>query len=330
MPDIAPGSVSGEAGAVRAGTRASRLALWQTEHVIARLSQVWPALSFERVHVRTLGDRIPDVPLPRIGDRGLFTRELEEGLHRGTIDFAVHSLKDLPTEQPDGLALGAVLGREDPREVLVSREGRRLADLPPGARLGTSSLRRRAQVLALRRDLVIADIRGNVPTRIEKVRHGTYDATLLAMAGLHRLDLMDAVAEVFPEEMMAPAPGQGALAVQVRAGDDRLQRIVAAIDDAGARFATAAERRVLSALEGGCQAPIGALATWVTAGRLRLLAIVAAVDGARVLRASEERVVRDEPEALALGDAVAETLAHQGAHALIREARQLAGAGDLA
>ena len=330
MPEIAPGSVAGDGGAVRAGTRASRLALWQTEHVIARLSQAWPVLSFERVHVRTLGDRISDVPLPRIGDRGFFTRELEEGLRSGTIDFAVHSLKDLPTEQPDGLALGAVLAREDPREVLVSREGRRLADLPPGGRLGTSSLRRRAQVLALRRDLVIADIRGNVPTRIEKVRHGEYDATLLAMAGLHRLDLTDAVAEVFPEEMMAPAPGQGALAVQVRAGDDRLRRIVAAIDDAGARFATAAERRVLSALEGGCQAPIGALATWVIAGRLRLFAIVAAVDGARVLRATEERAVSDEPEALALGDAVAGALAHQGAHALIREARQLAGAGDLA
>jgi hydroxymethylbilane synthase len=330
MPEIAPGSASRDGGAVRAGTRASRLALWQTEHVIARLSQAWPALSFERVHVRTLGDRITDVPLPRIGDRGLFTRELEEELRRGAIDFAVHSLKDLPTEQPDGLALGAVLAREDPREVLVSRDGRRLADLPPGARLGTSSLRRRAQLRALRRDLVIADIRGNVPTRIEKVRRGEYDATVLAMAGLHRLDLTDAVAEVFPEEMMVPAPGQGALAVQVRAADDRLQRIVAAIDDVGARFATAAERRVLSALEGGCQAPIGALATWVTAGRLRLVAIVAAMDGARVLRAADERAVADGPEALALGDAVAGALARQGAHALIQEARQLAGAGDLA
>ena len=330
MPEVVPGLPSRDEGAVRAGTRASRLALWQTEYVIERLSRAWPALSFERVQVRTLGDRITDVPLPRIGDRGLFTRELEEGLRRGTIDFAVHSLKDLPTEQPDGLTLAAVLAREDPREVLVSRERRRLADLPPGARLGTSSLRRRAQVLALRPDLVIADIRGNVPTRIEKVRRGEYDATLLAMAGLHRLDLMDAVAEVFPEEAMLPAPGQGALAVQVRAGDARLQRIVAAIDDAGARFATAAERRVLSALEGGCQAPIGALATWVTAGRLRLVAIVAAVDGARVLRAVDDRDVADESEAQTLGDAVAETLARQGAQALIQEARQLAGTGDLA
>jgi hydroxymethylbilane synthase len=313
---------------VRAGTRASRLALWQTEHVIARLSQAWPALSFERVQVRTLGDRITDVPLPRIGDRGLFTRELEDGLHGGTIDFAVHSLKDLPTDQPAGLALGAVLAREDPREALVSREGRRLADLPPGARLGTSSLRRRAQVMALRRDLEIADIRGNVPTRVDKVRRGEYDATLLAMAGLRRLDLTGAVTEVFADDTMVSAPGQGALAVQVRAGDDRMRQIVAAIDDVGARLAAAAERRVLSTLEGGCQAPIGALATWSAAGRLRLVGIVAAIDGARLLRAVDERAVTDERQALALGDAIAAALGRQGAHALIERARQLAAAGD--
>src|SRR3954469_24426481 len=138
---------------VRAGTRGSRLALWQTEHVIASLAHAWPTLSFERVRIRTLSDRITDVPLPRIGDRGLFTRELEDGLRHGQIDFAVHSLKDLPTDQPEGLTLGAVLSREDPSEVLVARNGRRLADLPPGARLGTSSLRRRAQVKALRPDL---------------------------------------------------------------------------------------------------------------------------------------------------------------------------------
>ena len=155
-----------ELAVVRAGTRASRLALWQTEHVVARLAQAWPQLSFERVRIRTLGDRITNVPLPQIGDRGLFTRELEDGLRGRTIDFAVHSLKDLPTEQPEGLALGAVLSREDPSEVLVARNGRHLADLPPGARLGTSSLRRRAQIMALRPDLDIVDIRGNVPTRI--------------------------------------------------------------------------------------------------------------------------------------------------------------------
>ena len=313
---------------VRAGTRASRLALWQTEHVIARLAQAWPNLSFDRVRIRTLGDRVTNVPLPNIGDRGLFTRELEDGLRSGAIDFAVHSLKDLPTEQPEGLALGAVLAREDPSDVLISQNGRRLADLPPGARVGTSSLRRRAQVMAIRPDLDIVDIRGNVPTRIEKVQRGEYDATLLALAGLRRLELTGTVTEVFASDAIVPAPGQGALAVQVRAGDDRIQRIVATIDDIATRFATAAERRVLNALQGGCQAPIGALATWTAPGVLHLVAIVAGVDGRRVLRVAEARPVTDEREALALGDSVAAVLAGEGAGALIREARQLTGAGD--
>ena len=316
-----------ELAVVRAGTRASRLALWQTEHVIARLAQAWPQLSFERVRIRTLGDRITNVPLPQIGDRGLFTRELEDGLRGRTIDFAVHSLKDLPTEQPEGLALGAVLSREDPSEVLVARNGRHLADLPPGARLGTSSLRRRAQIMAVRPDLDIVDIRGNVPTRIEKVQRGEYEATLLALAGLRRLELTEAVSEVFANDVMVPAPGQGALAVQVRADDERTLRIVAAIDDLATRLATAAERRVLNALEGGCQAPIGALATWTAPGRLHLAGIVAGVDGLHLLRAAEERPVADESAALALGESVAAMLASQGARGLIEQARQLAGAG---
>ena len=317
-----------DGASIRAGTRASRLALWQTEHVIARLAQAWPELSFERVRIRTLGDRITDVPLPRIGDRGLFTRELEDALRSGTIDFAVHSLKDLPTEQPDGLALGAVLAREDPSEVLISRHRRRLADLPPGARLGTSSLRRRAQVMVLRSDLDIVDIRGNVPTRIEKVQRGEYDATLLALAGLRRLELTDAATEVFGRDVMVPAPGQGALAVQIRADDGRIQRIVAAIEDLDTRLATAAERRVLNALEGGCQAPIGALATWTAPGRLRLVGIVAGLDGVCVLRAAEERAVADERDACELGASLAGTLAAQGARRLIQDARELAGTGD--
>jgi hydroxymethylbilane synthase len=317
-----------EHAVIRAGTRASRLALWQTEHVIARLAEAWPQLSFERVRIKTLGDRITNVPLPQIGDRGLFTRELEEALRSGAIDFAVHSLKDLPTEQPEGLALGAVLSREDPSEALVTQKGRRLADLPPGARLGTSSLRRRAQVMALRPDLHIVDIRGNVPTRIAKVQRGEYDATLLALAGLRRLELTDAASEVFGSDVMVPAPGQGALAVQVRGGDARVLRIVAAIEDVPTRLATAAERRVLNALEGGCQAPIGALATWPAPGRLHLMGIVAAIDGMQVLRAAEAQLVSDEAGALALGESVAAVLARGGARRLIDEARHLAGAGD--
>jgi hydroxymethylbilane synthase len=189
-------------------------------------------------------------------------------------------------------------------------------------------LRRRAQIAALRPDLQIADIRGNVPTRIEKVARGEYAATLLALAGLRRLDLTAKAIEVFPTDLIVPAPGQGALAVQVRAADERLLRLVAAIDDRSARLATTAERRVLSALEGGCQAPIGAVATWTAAGRLRLIGIVAGLDGRRLLRATEERAAADGPAAVALGDAVAAALAAQGARELIAEARQLAGAGD--
>jgi hydroxymethylbilane synthase len=317
-----------EAASIRAGTRASRLALWQTEHVIACLAQAWPELSFERVRIRTLGDRIADVPLPRIGDRGLFTRELEDALRSGAIDFAVHSLKDLPTEQPAGLALGAVLSREDPSEVLISRNRRRFADLPPGARLGTSSLRRRAQVMALRRDLDLVDIRGNVPTRVEKVERGEYDATLLALAGLRRLELTDAATEVFGIDVMVPAPGQGALAVQVRADDERILRIVMAIEDVETRLATAAERRVLNALDGGCQAPIGALATWTAPGRLHLVGIVAGLDGVRLLRATEERPVASERTACGLGASIASALAAQGARGLIQDARELTGTGD--
>jgi hydroxymethylbilane synthase len=325
---MAAGDTMPEHAVVRAGTRASRLALWQTEHVIARLAEAWPQLSCERVPIRTLGDRITDVPLPQIGDRGLFTRELEDGLRSGAIDFAVHSLKDLPTEQPEGLSLGAVLSREDPSEVLIARNGGRLADLPAGARLGTSSLRRRAQVMALRADLDIVDIRGNVPTRIQKVQRGEYDATLLAMAGLRRLELTDAVSEVFGAEVMLPAPGQGALAVQVRAGDARILRIVTAIDDLPTRLATAAERRVLNALEGGCQAPIGALATWTAPGTLHLAGIVAGVDGLHLVRAAEERRVDDERAALGLGESVAAVLAAGGARTLIAKARQLTGVGE--
>lgn len=313
-----------DAAIVRVGTRASRLALWQTDHVVAQLRLSRPGLRFESVHIRTLGDRVLDVPLPRIGDRGLFTRDLEEALRDGRIDLAVHSLKDLPTEQPAGLALGAVLSREDPREVLVSRHRQALAALPEGSRLGTSSLRRRAQVLALRPDLAIADIRGNVPTRIEKVERGEYDATLLAHAGLSRLGLSGAISEVFDTSTLVPAPGQGALAVQVRAQDTRIGALVAEIDDAGTRLATTAERTLLAALQGGCQAPVGATAVWEGECRLRLTAVVASLDGRAVLRAVEHASVGDADAAIRLGQAAAARLRAQGADAIVDEARRLA------
>jgi len=218
---------------LRVGTRASRLALWQTNHVIARLEASWPGLRVERVPITTLGDRMTTVALSRIGDKGLFTRELEDGLRSGEIDMAVHSLKDLPTELSDGVAISAVLQREDARDVLISRDGHTLDGLPRGARIGTSSLRRQAQVAGLRPDAALVDLRGNVPTRLDKVAAGEVDAALLAYAGLRRLGLESRVAEVFDVGRIVPAPGQGALAVQTRAGDDRLAALLRPLAEEG-------------------------------------------------------------------------------------------------
>ena len=220
---------------LRVGTRASRLALWQTDHVIDRLRQQRPGLEVERVPITTLGDRVTTVALSKIGDKGIFTRELEEGLRTGAIDLAVHSLKDLPTEPPADLAIGAILERDDPRDVLVAGSGATLASLPAGARIGTSSLRRRAQLAATRPDLEIVDIRGNVPTRLEKVWRGDVDAVLLAFAGLRRLGLESHVSEILDPVEMLPAPGQGALAVQMRNDDDRLATLLASLEHAAGR-----------------------------------------------------------------------------------------------
>lgn len=310
-----------DARVVRIGTRRSRLALWQAELVAERLRALRPGTVFELAPFDTVGDRTPDVPLPRIGDRGLFTRDIEEALRTGAIDIAVHSLKDLPTSAPARLTIGAVLEREDPRDALVSASGASLAELPSGAVVGTSSLRRRAQLLALRADLRVTDIRGNVPTRIDKVRRGEYDATLLACAGLHRLGMRDHVAEVFEIDAVMPAPGQGALAVQVREGDPSVHFIVEAIDHLPTRLATLSERTVLSTLRGGCQAPLGALADW-NGGTLRLKAVVASVRTPGVLRAEGRARVADIDGAVSLGRDVADDLRRQGAEHVLSDARE--------
>ncbi|MCB0111257.1 MAG: hydroxymethylbilane synthase, partial [Caldilineaceae bacterium] len=203
------------------GTRTSELALWQTNHIIAQLQQAWPQLHCEQVPFITKGDRTQSEgkPLPAIGGKGLFTAELEASLHSGQIDLAVHSLKDLPVEESPGLTIGAITSRADVRDALVARNGWTLATLPNGAVVGTSSTRRAAQLLAHRPDLIVRSIRGNVPTRVRKVLDGEYDATLLAVAGLERLGLMEHVTALLPLALMLPAPGQGALAVQCRADD---------------------------------------------------------------------------------------------------------------
>ncbi|MDR7434343.1 MAG: hydroxymethylbilane synthase [Armatimonadota bacterium] len=241
---------------VRVGTRGSALARAQTRWVIEQLSRARPDASFEEVIITTSGDRGRVDAWP-----GAFTRELEEALLAGKIDIAVHSLKDLPTEQPPGLVIGAIPPRGDPRDALISREGHTLATLPEGARIGTTSERRAVQLLAFRPDLTILGIRGNVDTRLRKLSQGDCEAIVLASAGLHRLGRAQEITEVLPLEIMLPAPGQGALAVEVRADDKPILDLVSALDHLPTRKAVQAEREFLRVLGGGCRIPVGAYAT---------------------------------------------------------------------
>lgn len=320
--------MSPEARALRIGTRGSRLALWQAEHVASRLREANPGLAVETVVLATTGDRVVDVALSKVGDKGLFTRELEEALGAGTIDVAVHSLKDLPTETPGELGLGAILEREDPRDALVGPAKDGLDGLPAGARVGTSSLRRRAQLLARRPDLRIVDLRGNVPTRLAKVERGECDAAVLALAGLRRLGLEHAVGAILEPDLLLPAPGQGAVAVQSRRGDARVASLLAPVDHEPTRLAVAAERALLARLEGGCQVPVGALATPVPGG-LRLHGLVADVDGSVVLRSELGGAVADEPAATALGEQLATWLLGTGAGEILSRVRAAVAGGTV-
>lgn len=305
---------------LRLGTRTSALAMWQAEHVAQRLREAWPGLEVELVPFVTEGDRTLDKPLPEIGGKGLFTVELEAALLSGRIDLAVHSLKDLPTDDPAGLTVAAVTEREDPRDAWICPDGHSLNDLPRGAVVGTSSLRRGSQLLRQRPDLVIRSIRGNVETRIRKVQEGDYDAGVLALAGLHRLGITDRAASLLPLDTMLPAPGQAALGVQTRADDPAVRRLVeAALDHAPTRAAVTAERQFLAALGGGCSAPIAALGT-IEDGRLHLRGRVVSTDGARTVEATAEGVY-DALEATETGEHVGREAARaalaDGADALL-------------
>lgn len=295
---------------LRGGTRRSLLARWQTSRIREALRQ--RGVPSEEIAITTEGDRVLDRPLPEIGGKGLFTEALEEALRAETIDFAVHSLKDLPVEQPADMVVAAVCLRSDPRDVLVAREGHTLRSLPQGSSVGTSSTRRIAQLRAVRPDLSILPLRGNVDTRIRKARDGTYDGIVIAAAGVERLGLDAAITEYLPLEVMLPAPGQGALAVQCRAGDQATRELLAALDDPAARAATDAERAFLSGVGGGCAAPIAALAE-VTGGTLQLTGLVAAVDGTRVVRVAGSSAV---DQAQQLARQLAEQAIHRGARDL--------------
>lgn len=282
---------------IRLGTRTTPLALWQAERVAERLRSASAASEVRLVPFVTEGDRRLSQSLPEIGGKGVFTAELEAALRDHSIDIAVHSLKDLPVEQPEGLMLGAILDRADVRDAWFSRTGDLLDDLPEGSLVGTSSLRRRAQLQARRPDLRFESIRGSVGTRLEKVRSGQYDATVLALAGLQRLGLEGSVTSVFDTTVMLPAPGQAALAVQCST-DSGVASVLETIDDAAARSSTTAERTFLEWLGGGCSTPIGAYARPAATGGFELDAGVFAVDGsARVAvhstGAEAERLGRD-------------------------------------
>ncbi len=303
--------MSAPAGDLRIVSRGSQLALWQARAVEAALRAADPAAGVEIRVVRTTGDRILDVPLAKIGDKGLFTKELDEALLRGEADLAVHSLKDVPTRLPAGLEIVAVTAREDPRDVLIrgDRGAGGLADLPSGARVGTSSLRRRAQLRALRPELEVLDLRGNLNTRLAKLDGGEYDAVVLAAAGVLRLGWGERVSAYLDAGGWLPAVGQGALAVVARTDDPAVRERLRPLHDPDAADATAAERAFLHALEGGCQIPIGALGV-VSGGTVTLRGLVAALEGDPVLR-GEAAGPRDDPAAV--GRRLAADLLERGA-----------------
>src|SRR5215469_16071018 len=267
-------------------SRGSQLALWQAHWVQQKLADLGHETRIEVI--KTTGDKITDVPLAKVGTKGLFTKEIEEALLDGRADLAVHSLKDLPTELPPGLTLAAVPAREDPRDAIV---GRRLSELRQKAKVGTSSLRRAAQLRQIRPDLEIESIRGNLDTRLRKLDEGRYEAIVLAAAGLKRLGWGDRIAELLPPEGMCSAVGQGALAIETRASGPGFDACVA-LDHAATRAAVTAERAVLAALGGGCQVPIGAYAT-VMGPRLRIEAVVASPDGSDLVRGQSEGAVAE-------------------------------------
>jgi hydroxymethylbilane synthase len=311
--------VVSQAGPVRIATRGSALALWQAHAVRDALQAQHPGLEVKVQVVHTTGDRIQDVPLAKIGDKGLFTKELDEALLRGDAELAVHSLKDVPTKLPTGLSLAAVTAREDPRDVLLLPPGRTgsLRDLPAGARVGTSSLRRRAQLRALRDDLEVVDLRGNLNTRLEKLDRGEYDAILLAAAGVKRLGWEDRIAAYLEPADWLPAVGQGALAIVIRLDDHSTRALITPLHDRDTDTAVQAERAFLRALEGGCQIPIGALAT-VQGDEVRLAGLVADLEGRSVLR---DEVRGPAATAAVLGGELAARLAGRGATEILERIR---------
>lgn len=302
------------------GTRGSKLALWQTEFVKKKLSEKFPDLEFEIKIIKTKGDKILDSPLSKIGDKGIFTREIEIELLNGEIDLAVHSLKDLPTKLPDGLIIGAVTEREDVRDVLISKDNLKLSELPIGATIATGSLRRKAQLLHFRGDFKFVDLRGNIDTRFRKFDESNWDGMVLAFAGVSRMNYLGRVSEIISTDVILPAVGQGAIAVEIRERDEKIFEIVRKINHSETELATKAERALLKYLEGGCQIPIGAFAS-LKDGKIKLSAMISNLDGTFLVRDSIEKEIGNNVEEV--GFELAQRLLEQGGAKILDEIRKL-------
>lgn len=300
---------------VRIATRKSALALWQAEYVKAQLEHFHPGITVELVPMTTKGDIILDTPLAKVGGKGLFVKELEVAMLENRADIAVHSMKDVPVEFPEGLGLEIICPREDPRDAFVSNTINSFADLPQGAIVGTSSLRRQCQIKALRPDLDIRDLRGNVNTRLKKLDNGEYDAIILASAGLIRLEMPERIREFIEPEVMLPANGQGAVGIECRTDDETIKALLAPLGCEETRIRVVAERAMNRALEGGCQVPIGSYAV-LENDEIYLRGLVGAVDGSEILT-SEVR--GKHAEAQALGDNLAQQLLNDGADKILRQ-----------
>lgn len=302
------------------GTRGSALALWQTRFVAHLLQSFYQSIEFEIKVIETTGDAILETALSKIGDKGLFTKQIEEQLLTGEIDLAVHSLKDLPTALPENLTIGAVMMRETPDDVLISTKYTSLKKLPPNARVATGSLRRRSQLLAYRPDLQIVEIRGNVPTRIKKMEEQRLDGMILAFAGVHRLDLDSYIKQRIPYKIMLPAVAQGVIGIEIRADNEKIIELLKPINDFQTESCVLAERSFLRVLEGGCQVPIGGNAVLKT-DKITLQGYVGNADGSRTLR---DAIKGERENAVELGKKLAERMIAGGANEILSEARRAA------
>ena len=299
------------------GTRSSQLALWQADFVIGELAKKYPELVVEKRLMTTKGDKILNAPLAKIGGKGLFTKELETAMLEGEIDIAVHSLKDMPVVVPEGLVITAITQRADPGDAFVSPKYKSFQQLPAGAKVGTSSLRRKAQLLHARPDLQIEDLRGNVNTRLRKMEEENFDGIILACAGLKRLGFGDKIRQVLPQTMCLPAVGQGALAIECRQADKETRELLEFLNDKCTRLCTEAERGFLATVEGGCQVPVGVHAVSAEAG-IRVEAVIASLDGSTLLRDAQEAEVKNAQEARAVGVNLAEKLLARGGREILR------------